>query len=64
MAYNKKDRNKIAKCAYFKWLEDGAPQNNDGKKYWLEAEQELTRAEVTLEEIEIEWEEYDNRYTL
>jgi hypothetical protein len=58
MAYNKKDKKKIAEVAYRKWQEDGSPQS-DGKKYWLEAEQELTKADVQLEEIEIEL-YYDN----
>ncbi len=51
MTYNRKDKKKIAELAYHKWQADGAPQGHDGKKYWLEAEQELTKADVTLEEI-------------
>jgi hypothetical protein len=54
MTYNKKDRKKIAELAYYKWQADGSPQGHDGKKYWLEAEQELTRADVRVEEIDLD----------
>ncbi len=48
---NKADRAKIAERAYYKWQEAGAPANHDGKEFWFAAEQELTKAEVTLEEV-------------
>lgn len=41
----------VAERAYYKWLADGAPQGSDGVRYWLEAERELTRSEVELEEV-------------
>ncbi len=40
----------VAKLAYFKWLEAGSP-SSDGKEFWYLAEQELTKAIVTIEEV-------------
>ncbi len=40
----------IEQRAYFKWLAAGKP-SGDGKQFWYEAERELTRAEVLLEEV-------------
>lgn len=48
---NKLDKAKIAEKAYYLWLNDGAPKNNDGKSYWLAAERELTISDVVLEEV-------------
>ena len=42
----------IAERAYYKWLAAGSPQSN-GEEFWLAAEQELTHANVQLEEVEI-----------
>jgi len=44
----------IAERAYYKWLNAGAPKDNDGLKFWFEAERELTHSEVELEEVEVE----------
>jgi hypothetical protein len=49
--FAKSDHTRIAERAYGKWLEAGRPQG-DGREFWLAAELELTRAHVTLEEIE------------
>jgi Protein of unknown function (DUF2934) len=48
---NKSDRAAISERAYYNWLEAGAPYGSDGKEFWYAAEQELTKAEVTLEEV-------------
>lgn len=48
--HTKADHTIIAERAYFKWLEAGAPAS-DGKEFWFAAEQELTKADVTLEEV-------------
>ncbi len=48
--HTKAEHKAIQTRAYYKWLAAGKP-NCDGKQFWHEAEQELTRAEVLLEEI-------------
>ena len=44
------DRVMIAERAYHKWAEAGYP-HGDGKEFWFAAEQELTKADVMLEEV-------------
>ena len=44
------DRAAIAERAYYKWADAGCPQG-DGSEFWFAAEQELTKADVTLEEV-------------
>jgi hypothetical protein len=46
------ERAVVAERAYYKWIEAGAPHGDSGEKFWLEAEQELTKAEVECVEIE------------
>lgn len=49
--YTPEETDAIKRLAYIKWLRAGKPQG-DGKRFWLEAEWELTFSIVTIEEVD------------
>lgn len=47
---HKNETHAIAMRAYYKWVNEGRPCGQD-LRHWYEAEQELTRSDVDLEEL-------------